>query len=167
MNRRPNSDAHIRELRKKYGARAWILRHLHQVGIPTNKLVQIYCSLVRPVLEYPAVAFHSGLTGESSDKLERLQSASLRTIFGHKKLYAKCLEKSGLTTLKDRREALLSSFTRKAAASERFSTAWFPINPPPTYPLRRQRKFEQDHATRDRLIHSPIFRMRQILNEDT
>ena len=164
MGRRPGAEQHIKDIRRKYGARAWILRNLRQADIPDQKLVQVYCALIRPILEYPAVVFHCGLAEESSDSLERLQSASLRTIFGHHTPYAECLKKSGLPTLKDRRQDLLESFTARAAESDRFSSTWFPVNEPPPYSLRKTLKFKQDHANRDRLLNAPIFKMRQIMN---
>ena len=165
MGRRPNADCHIKELRRKYGARAWILRNLLQASVPQHRLVQVYCALIRPVLEYPAVVFHSGLTEEASNAIERLQSASLRTIFGQDLSYGKCLEKAGITTLKERRDSLLQSFAKKAASSERFSDTWFPLNEESGYALRRTKKYKQERAARDRLISAPIFRMRQIMNE--
>lgn len=137
MGWRPGANHHVKEIRKKYGARAWILRSPKQADIPQSKLVQVYCALIRPVLEYPAVVFHCGLTEESSDSLECLQSASLRTIFGHHVSYSECLRKSGLTTLKDRRDGLLESFATRAAESNRFAEQWFPTNEPPAYALRR------------------------------
>ena len=165
MGRRPNADAHIKEIRRKYGARAWILRHLQQVGIQQGQLVQIYCSLVRPIFEYPAVVFHSGLQEDLSAALERMQSASLRSIFGQAVSYSLCLEKAGIPTLKNRRDTLLRDFALRAADSTRFGGSWFPKNERPQYELRKTRKYKQEHATRDRLLHAPIFRMRQLLNE--
>ena len=73
--------------------------------------------------EYPTVAFHPGLSGEASDSLERLQSASLRSIFGHHTSYSDCLRRSGLPTLRERRDSLLADFAGRAAASEHFSSS--------------------------------------------
>ena len=165
MCRRPNSDQHITDIRRKYDIRAWILRNLRQAGVPPQRLVLVYCSLIRPVLEYPSVVFHSGLTEEASDRLERLQSASLRSIFGQGMSYSASLEQSGLTTLKERRNELLLNFANRAAGSERFSTAWFPETDETNYELRRTLKYKQELALRDRLLCAPIFKMRQLLNQ--
>ena len=51
MVRRPKPDIHIREIRRKFGARSWILRILKHARIPEDSLIQVYRSLVRPVLE--------------------------------------------------------------------------------------------------------------------
>ena len=106
-------DEHIKQIRRAYGARAWILRRLTHENISPTKLIEAYCSLVPPVLEYPAVAFHSMLTEEASDSLERLQRLALKSIYGLDRSYADCLEHSGLPTLAARREKLLLDFAVK------------------------------------------------------
>ena len=70
FGRRPRPDIHIREIRRKFGARSWILRILKHASIPEASLTQVYCSLVRPILEYPSNVFHSALTEELSESLE-------------------------------------------------------------------------------------------------
>ena len=87
MGRRPGPYQHIKQIRRKYGARAGILRHLKKIGIDAPSLVQIYTSLIRLVFEYSCVAFHTCLTADLSEALERLQRISLKTIFGLEKMY--------------------------------------------------------------------------------
>ena len=59
LGTRPNLNEHILTIKQKWGARSWILRHLKRTGIPTNQLFRIYCVLIRPVLKFAAVAFHT------------------------------------------------------------------------------------------------------------
>ena len=126
FGRRPGVGAHVDALRRKYGARAYVIRHLkHQAGLPSEDLVRIYCSLIRPIFEYAAPAFHTLLTEEQSERLERMQRMSLKTIFGWCTPYEECLQKAGIVTLKERRNELFKNFTRKAYASPRFSSRWF------------------------------------------
>ena len=106
LGRRPRSDEHVKQLRRKFGARAWILRILKHAMISNNRLVQVYSSLVRPILEYPSNAFHSMLSGEASESLERLHRNALKSIFGLNVSYEDCLERSGLQQLDVRRELL-------------------------------------------------------------
>ena len=150
MGRRPTAEEHIKELRKKWGARSWILRHLKRVGISQARLALIYSTMIRPVLEYPAVAFHSILPAGHSDSLERLQSISLRTIYGFDCSYQRCLELSGFETLKQRRESLFNNFARRASEMARFG-AWFPRKDESSYGLRRQDFYQRNFALRDRL----------------
>ena len=64
---------------------------------------EIYTIFVRPVIEYAAVVYGSLLTEESSNKLEQLQKRALKMIYGQKTSYSKCLELSGIATLKAKR----------------------------------------------------------------
>ena len=99
LGRRAGAAEHIKSMRRKFGARAGILRHLKKIGIQNDTLVKIYASLIRPVLEYAAACFHPGLTGDQS---ERLQRVSLKIIFGLTTPYEDCLRFSGLELLSTR-----------------------------------------------------------------
>ena len=112
-------DEHIKHIRRSYGARSWILRRLVHENIDKKKLIDIYCSLIRPVLEYPAVVFHSMLSDEATDRLERLQRLALKSIYGLDCSYADRLEQSGLQTLAARREALVLDFATRTSQSRR------------------------------------------------
>ena len=164
FGRRPRADIHIREIRRKFGARSWILRILKHASIPEKSLVQVYCSLVRPILEYPACVFHTSLTEEMSESLERLQRIALKSIFGLKTSYEDCLQEAGIPRLKDRRQELLIDFAKKAAASPLYGPTWFPVKEKSSYNLRKEDKYIQEFASRDRLQKAPIYAMRSLLN---
>ena len=164
FGRRPRPDIHVREIRRKFGARSWILRILKHASIPEQSLTQVYCSLVRPILEYPSNVFHSALTEELSESLERLQRIALKSIYGLDKSYAECLKSSGLQTLRERRQTLLLDFAKKAAASPLYGPLWFPLKEKSGYGLRREEKYKQDFAYRERLQKAPIYAMRTLLN---
>jgi hypothetical protein len=99
FSQRPDVSAHVAHMREKYRKRAWIVRHLKKAGVSQRDLVQIYYSMVRSVLEYASGAFHTLLTKEESDELERLQRMSLKTIFGHHLSYGEILQQNGIQTL--------------------------------------------------------------------
>ena len=158
-------DCHVIQMQRKFAARSWILRILKHAGIPSESLVQVYCSLARPVLEYPSNAFHSTLTDESSEAFERLQRLALKSIYGLDKSYEHCLEKSGLPRLDHRRAQLFSDFAEKMSLSELFASTWFPLKEKCSYGLRKQEKYAQDFAASDCLKNAPIYAMRRLLNE--
>ena len=81
-----------------------MLRHLKRAGVPASNLVKIYMSLVRPIIDYSSVVYHSLLTKGEENVLEDLQKKALRIVFGFKNSYEECLEKRGVPTLKIRRE---------------------------------------------------------------
>ena len=152
-------------LRRKYGARAYVIRHLKRDAVvPPEMLVRIYCSLIRPIFEYAAAAFHTLLTQEQSECLERMQRMTLKTIFGWNLSYEECLERSGLQTLKRRREDLFANFTRKAYKSGRFYGRWFQEHKASGYGLRRENEVVQKFALRDRLKNAPCYKMRELIN---
>lgn len=103
FGRRPGPSEHIKALRRSYGARAWVLRHLKRIGMEEKLLVCVYCELIRPIFDYASRAFDTTMTDCQSESLEGLQRASLKTIFGFTVSYSDCLERAGIPTLKYRR----------------------------------------------------------------
>ena len=125
MGRRAGPSEHVKDLRRKYGARAWSLRHLKQAHIPPKTLVRVYCALIRPALEYPSSVYHSLPSNDESESIERLQRMALKIIYGIKVPYQKYLELSGLPRLDERRGELLSAFIARTEQTDRFREAWF------------------------------------------
>ena len=118
-------DKHCRLIRKKYNSRVWLLRHLKVAGVPSGDLCQIYTSTLRSVFEYATSAYHSLLTMNQSDELERLQILCLKIIFGWDTSYREALVISRLETLKERREKILEKITLKPHKNPAFES-WFP-----------------------------------------
>ena len=56
---------------KKAYSRLGMLTKLKYVGVPTEDLLDIYILFIRSVTEYCAVVFHSSLTLQQSDKIEK------------------------------------------------------------------------------------------------
>ena len=160
---RPNVNEHLRTIKQKYGARSWVLRNLKQSGLPESHLVQVYTALIRPVLEYASVSYHHLLTNEQSEEIERLQRISLKTIYGNWFSYSDCLEKSKLKEMKDRRQDIFRKFAEKNIEG-RYQEKWFPVNPEPTYNLRRSEKYVIPRTKNNRLKNSPVYQMRVLMN---
>ena len=87
---------------------------------------------------------------------------ALKIIFGFGNTYNQLLEKTGLRTLKDRREEACLKFAIKLKDSECFSYL-FPENP--TFNLRVTKKYKEDFARTERMYMSPLYAMRRMLNE--
>lgn len=105
-----------------------------------------YTSSVRPIFEFAAAAFHTLLTEAHSDSLERLKRASLKTNFGHNKLYIDCLQEAGFETLKQRREKIFKDFARKTYDSEMFGNKRYQEKEPSSYALRNERNKQEQHT---------------------
>ena len=78
-----------------------MITRLKYVGVKIEDLLDIYKLFIRSVTEYCSVVFHSRLTEEQSDKLERIQKTCLRVILGDMYIdYTSALEMTELETLR-------------------------------------------------------------------
>ena len=78
----PTVGAHVDEIVSKVRRRLWMLRHLLRFGFTKEELVQVYCSMIRSVVEFCSVIYHSYLTGEQNTRIENLQYQALKCIYG-------------------------------------------------------------------------------------
>ena len=70
------------EITKRAYFRLPMITKLKYVGVSVEDLIDIYILFIRSVTEYCAVAFHSSLTQDQSDKLEAIQRTCLKVILG-------------------------------------------------------------------------------------
>ena len=88
-----------------------LITKLKYVGVKEDDLLDIYKLFIRSLLEYCSVVFHSSLTQENIQDLERVQKTSLKVILGDQyKDYPSALAKCGLETLYSRRESRCLNF---------------------------------------------------------
>ena len=105
-----------------------MITKLKYVGVKTEDLLDIYVLYIRSIAEYCSVAFHSSLTIELSDKLERIQRTSLKIMLGEMYInYSSALEMSGLDTLYSRRTKRCLDFALKCVKHQR-NIRLFPLN---------------------------------------
>ena len=126
-------------------------------------MTNIYCSMIRSILEYSSVTFGPMLTKYDSNRLESVQKQCLRSIFGYGLSYEELLSLSNLETLVDRRRRAVMKFALKASKNQQFLD-WFPLNYNRSS-LRNRKTFEEKYAKSDRLYNSPLYTMRRYLNE--
>ena len=104
---------------KRANSRMELLRRISNFSAPMKDLVQIYITYIRSILEQSCVIWHSTLTQEDCDSLERVQKNALRNILKEKyisyenslnivqlKLYLK--EEKNCCTLLERSQLLLN-----------------------------------------------------------
>ena len=70
------------EICQKAYSRLSMITKLKYVGVCLEDLLDIYILFIRSVTEYCSVAFHSSLTQQQSDKLEKIQKTCLKLIMG-------------------------------------------------------------------------------------
>ena len=158
LSTRPNVTAHVQALLKRLRIRLWIIRHLREAGFNKEELVRVYKIVVRPVHDYLCVVYHPMLTEDQDERLERIQSQALKSIFGWRIPYAELRRLADVPTLRDWRVELCDSFASKNLVG-RFSH-WFPLRdsgPGTRRSARGTEKYLELFARCDRLRRSPLF----------
>ena len=152
----------------KANARMELLRKVASFGTSREELKNVYVLFIRSLLEQSATVWHSSLTGENSNDLERVQKSALRVILGDKYMgYKNALVTLDLDTLSDRRKQLCLSFAQKCLKNKK-TQDMFPRNKNMhTMNNRNTEKFHVQHANTGRLKDSSIIYMQHLLNEDS
>lgn len=159
---KPSVGAHVEEVVKRMRQRTWALRHLAKTGFTKPELVQVYNSLLLPIADYCAPAYHSLTTDVQDQMLERAQTGALRAIFGYGQSARSLRIEAGLTTLRERRIEATDKFANKCLSNPRFCK-WFPKREGRST-ARNGEKYYEGFARCERLRNSPIYYMRRRLN---
>ena len=163
FNSKPNINSQVDYVISKAASRSFVLRNLASQSTNKKKLKNVYCSVIKSVLEYSSVTFGPMLAQYQKNRLENIQKKCLRSIFGFNKTYQELLEEAEIETLEDRRYKAIKKFAEKTSKNPQFSH-WFPKNCNRTS-QRSGKTYEELFAKSDRLYFSPLFTMRRILNE--
>ena len=134
---------------------------------PHQDLKEIYILFVRCLLEQSATVWHSLLTKENTEDLERVQKNALRIILKDQyQTYKKALVKLGLENLSERREKLCLTFAQKCIKNPK-TAHMFPMKEKThIMQTRNPEKFQVQSALNDRLKKSPIIYMQNLLNKN-
>ena len=151
---------------KKANARMELLRKVSNFNPPLEDLKIIYFLFVRSILEQSATVWHSSLTKENSDDIERVQKSAVKIMLGNKYIgYQKSLEKLDIETLKDRRNQLCLNFALKSRKNPK-TKHMFPENEKlHTMQLRNPERFKVEQAKTERFKNSSIIFMQNLLNK--
>ena len=108
-------NVHIEHIVKKANKRLYALRALKKSGLTITQLVQVYCSIVRSVLEY-ACPVWAALPKYLEDAIESVQKRALRIVLPNCH-YDDALIQSGITALSQRREEACINFIKRDCLS--------------------------------------------------
>jgi hypothetical protein len=158
---RPDASFHVEQTVSKVRRRYWVIRHLQRLGFDKADLVKVYTSILRSAIEFCSVVYGPLLTKDQEEDIERLQSQSLKIIYGFDKPYREILEETGLQTLKERRAAAVLKFAQKSLEGK--YAHWFPLNEPKRA-TRHALTYREEYARCERLRKTPIYHMRRVLN---
>ena len=154
------------EICKRAYSRLSMITKLKYVGVGVEDLLDIYILFIRSVTEYCAVAFHSSLNQDQSDKLEGIQKTCLKVILGEMYVnYQAALEMCGLQTLFERRQKRCLDFAIKSVKHPR-NRRLFPLNPVSNdHFLREMEPFQVNFARTDAYKDSTIPYCQRLLND--
>ena len=71
---------HVNHIVKKAGKRLYMLRLLKRSNADNSILILVYCTIIRPVLEYACQVWHFNITEYLSEDIEKLQKRALRIV---------------------------------------------------------------------------------------
>ena len=161
FSNRPTMVEQVKSILRKFRSRFWTLRNLKNSGFTQEELV--YTTMIRHVADYACVVYHSSLTDQQDEELDRLQNHALKCIFGPMS-GRKLREAAGVTTLRKRREDMCDKFALKLLDNPLFGH-WLPLKQ--TRESKRHGKQEiylEENARYNRLVNSPLFYYRRRLN---
>ena len=159
-------DLNTAKIVKKANARMQLLRKVASFGTTKDELKNVYVLFIRSLLEQSATVWHSSLTQENSDDLERVQKSAIKVIMGASyRSYMKSLETLDLETLSQRRENLCLKFAQSCVKNPKLHEM-FPKNiKTHNMETRKQEIYKVEHANTERYKNSAIIYMQNLLNE--
>ena len=151
---------------KKANARMELLRRVASFGAPVKDLKEIYILFVRSLLEQSATVWHSSITEENANDLERVQKSALKIILqDNYKSYRNALNLLDMETLVERRDQLCLNFALKCVQNKK-TKSMFPLNQKDNQMNKRHsEKYKVQHANTARLQKFSIIYMQNMLND--
>ena len=158
-------DLNTKEIVRKANARMELLRKVAAFCDNQEELRNIYILFVRSILEQSATVWHSSLSKDNRNDLERVQKTALKVIMGQKyHSYRNALNKLNLENLNERRENLCLTFAQRTSNHQTMKKM-FPLNEKTCKMITRNpERFKVQCALNERLKNSPIIYMQNLLN---
>ena len=151
---------------KKAYKRMQLLRKVSKFTVSKDERKHIYVQYIRSILEQSCVVWHSSLTQENSEDLERVQKAAVRIILGKKypENYEQALVRADLEPLKDRRVKLCKEFAKKCLQNERTEHIFKKNKTKHKMKTKKSNIYKINHANTKRFQNSAIIYMQNLLN---
>ena len=160
-------NANTSELVKKGNARMQLLRSVASFTRNRADLTTIYKLFIRAVLELNSSVWHSTLSQENKQDLERVQKTAFKIILRKEYIsYENAQKNLKLNSLEERRKELALTFAKKCITNPK-TGKMFPLKSKRLNNITRlQEKFQITKAKKERLKKSSIPYMQNLLNED-
>ena len=153
---------------KKVNNRMQLIRNIFSFGATREEMVHLWIVFCRSVLEQSCVVWHSSLTQENREDLERTQKTFCKLILQEKYgNYENALMKLDLLTLEKRREILCLKFAKSGIKYEKLNDLFPKKSKEHNMKTRNTEEFTINFANTERLKKGSIITMQNYLNEDT
>ena len=150
-------DENTKEIVRKCNTQMELLRKASSFGVSVQDLKLIYILFIPSILEYCAVVWHSSLSKQNENDLERIQKTAFKIILGNKyKCYEQALNLLELEKLSERRKMLCLKFAQKAANHPRTKEMFSRNLRKHTMKTRNPETFRVHFAKNERTKNSPI-----------
>ena len=158
------TDKHIKYLSQKAYKKMWAISKLSKAGISSTDIIHFFNIKIRSILESNCPVYHSMITKEQSDDIERLQKILLRIILKDNYIsYHLACKHLNIQTLKQRRSDLCLKFALKISENPKFKDFFQPNTN--TKNFRNQEKYFVPFAKSSSYKNSPKMFLTRLLNE--
>ena len=156
---------HVEYILKIAYKRLWAIRKLKKAGISDDDLLHFFFVKIRSVLESNCPVFHSILTLEDTNDIERVTKIVLRIILDDRYVgYDSSCKLLNIDTLQARRTKLCLNFAIKSFKSDKFNLFEDNIKTF-SYNTRKQEMFHLPFAATSRYYNSPRLYLCRLLQE--
>ena len=142
------------------------LRQIVSFGATIEDALHIYKIYVRSALEFSSSVWHTSLTKENEEDLERIQKSAFRVILGNEYTsYNEALDILQMETLKERRQILFQNFSHKSLKLVQMRNIIKEKNKEHIMNTRNKETFEVTRTNTERFERCTGIRMPKFLNE--
>ena len=132
-----------------------------------SDLKLIYNQYIRSVLEYGSNVWHSSLTQQNRNDIERLQKSSVKIILKNNyQSYTEALKFLNMESLDKRREKMNLNFAKKCLKIDNMKTLFPLCSKSHNMKTREILKFKENKAKTQRYKSSAVISMQKELNKD-
>ena len=147
----------------QFNSKLWVLRRLSKFSIDTSQIFDVYSKEVRSLLKYAVPVWHSGLTRQQTNQIEKIQKTAFRILLGDNYIsYDVACTLLGVEPLDLRRRQLCLNFSKKDLKKDNTIFKKCPVMPQ----TRRVPKLVQEFLCRThRYENSSLPYLSKLLNK--
>ena len=160
-------DKNCQNVIKKTNERTQLIRNVIKFGATRTELVHLWIVFCRSVLEQSCAVWHSMLSQENKEDLERMQKIFVKLVLKNKfTTYDTGLLHLNLETLEMRRERLCLKFAKDSMKNNKFTDIIKESEKLHSMQMRQENEYKVTHANTERLKNSSVIHFQKIMNSE-